>query len=416
MFALVDCNSFYASCEKVFRPDLADSPVVVLSNNDGCIVAMSREARSLNIPRGAPFFKVESMLKNLGASVFSSNYALYGDISGRVMDLLSLFSPQIEVYSIDEAFLILQGSREELLEIARQIRKRVRKWIGIPVSVGLARSKTLAKIVAGIAKKSREGVFLLKESDEDSVLLKTDVRDVWGIGSQHGKFLRSRKIHTAWDLKNAEEYWVKKNLTLVGLKMQWELKGKPSFTMEEEPPPKQGIMSSRSFSYPVTEKSEILEAGSEYAAAALEKLHSQNSVCGIIQTSITTNPFKTHEKQYRGSLTFELEVPDDYPPRILKIVREQLEKLYRPGFRYKKVAVYLSGIEARGSGQLHLFDAGDERENAVLEAVNQIKRKYGKHTLHCQGNRGSYKWTMKREKLSPRYTTHWDDLPLVRAI
>jgi len=413
--ALVDCNSFYASCEKVFRPDLADKPVVVLSNNDGCIVAMSPEAKQLDIPRGAPLFKVEPLLKQAGAAVFSSNYALYDDLSRRIMDILRTFTPRLEVYSIDEAFLELQGSREELMEQARTIRRRVAGWVGIPVSVGIAPTKTLAKIANGCGKKKADGICMPTPEEWSRLLEETDVRDIWGIGRQYGRMLHGQGIRTAADLIKTDDSWVKKRMTLVGLKTLWELQGKPSFSMEEAPSPRKGILSSRSFGHPVTEMEDILEAGADYATRAAEKLRGQHSACRVIHTSITTNPFRRDDRQYARGRTEELLHPVSYTPEIVGIVRRQLKELFRPGFRYKKICVFLTEIEPAGQGQLDLFHQEDTRREAVMEAVERINGKYGRETLHCRTRRPGSTWQMKREKLSPRYTTSWKDLPVVRS-
>jgi DNA polymerase V len=412
MKALVDCNSFYASCERVFRPDLEGRPVVVLSNNDGCIVAMSREAKALDLPRGVPLFKVQKQLDQAGAAVFSSNYTLYDDLSRRVMDVLEGFTPCIEVYSIDEAFLELQGSREELLEQARCIKDRVYGWVGIPVSIGIGSTKTLAKIANHRAKENSSNICYPVENEWPGILAETDVRKIWGIGRQYGNKLHSCEIRSAADLIRQDENWVKKNMTLVGLKTVWELKGKPSFTMEETPPPRQGILTSRSFSFPVTEKEDILEAGADYASCAAEKLRAQGSACRVIHTSVMTNPFRESDRQYAGGMTEQLSFPLSYTPSIVAVVRRQLEKLYRTGFRYKKISVFLSEIEPAGQGQLDLFYKKDTRTEAVMEVVERINSRYGRQSLHCHPLRPGSSWHMKREKLSPRYTTSWRDLPL----
>jgi len=415
MMALVDCNSFYASCERVFRPDLEGRPVVVLSNNDGCIVAMSREAKALNLPRGVPLFKVQKQLDQAGAAVFSSNYTLYDDLSRRVMSVLEELTSRLEVYSIDEAFLELQGDREDLLNQARQIRDRVYRWVGVPVSIGIGPSKTLAKISNHRAKSRRDHICCPREEDWPAILEETDVRKIWGIGRQYGNKLHGRGIHTAADLLLQEDCWVKKNLTLVGLKTLWELRGIPSFTLEETPPAKQGIISSRSFSFPVTEKEDILEAGADYASRAAEKLRIQGSACSVIHTSIMTNPFRESDSQYARGQTEQLSVPLSYPPAIIAVVRRQLGSLYRPGFRYKKVSVFLSEIEPAGEGQLDLFYKRDNRMEAVMKAVDSVNHRYGRHSLHCIPIRSDSRWHMKRERLSPGYTTSWQDLPVARS-
>jgi len=413
--ALVDCNSFYASCEQVFRPDLRDKPVVVLSNNDGCLVAMNGKAKALNLPRGVPLFKVQNILDKAGAVVFSSNYTLYGDLSRRVMDTLRTFTPRMEVYSIDEAFMEMEGSREEILQQAVCIKKTVEQWVGIPVSVGIGPTKALTKIAGHQAKSSAEGVCMPRDSEWPKLLRQTDVRDIWGIGRQYARMLHDNGYHTAEDLIGAEEVWVKKKMTLTGLKLLWELKGKPSFTMEEAPPPKQGILYSRSFGHPVTSKEEIMEAGADYASWAGVKLRSQHSVCHIIQTSITTNPFRKGDQQYSRTRTREMAYPVSYLPDIVSVVKEHLELLYRPGFRYKKISVFLAEIEDAGKVQLELFHQNDIRREAVMKAVEKINRKHGSDTMHCKLKRSGNSWQMRREKLSPRYTTCMADLPVVYA-
>ncbi len=415
MTALVDCNSFYASCEKVFRPDLEKRPVVVLSNNDGCVVAMSREARELDIPRGAPLFKVRDRLKKAGAEIFSSNYALYDDLSRRVMEILESFTPRLEVYSIDEAFLELEGDRESLLKQAETIRSRVQRWVGIPVSVGIAPTKTLAKIAGHRAKKRKDNLCVPRKEEWPRLLEQTEIRSVWGIGRQYARMLEGEGVRSAADLLRREESWVKKKMTLVGLKTLWELGGRPAFSLEEAPPPKQGIMSSRSFSFPVTEKQDILEAGADYAWKAAEKLRAQGSSCRVIHSSVTTNPFRESDRQYARGSTKELSFPLDYTPAIVAVVRRQLEELYRPGFRYKKISVFLTEIEAAGREQLDLFHEKDERYKKVMETVDAINSRFGRASVHCMPLRKESRWPMKREFLSPRYTTSWQDLPRVRA-
>lgn len=415
MTALVDCNSFYASCEKVFRPDLKDKAVVVLSNNDGCIVAMSPEAKGLDIPRGAPLFKVRERLERAGAEIFSSNYALYDDLSRRVMEILEGFTPRLEVYSIDEAFLELQGSREELRKQAGTVRDRIRNWVGIPVSVGIAPSKTLAKIAGHRAKNLKESICIPGEEEWPRILEETKIRDIWGIGRQYARMLEGRGILSAADLLRREESWVKKEMTLVGLKTLWELRGRPSFSLEESPPAKQGIMSSRSFSFPVTGKQDILEAGADYAWRAAEKLRAQGSACRVIHCSITTNPFRESDRQYARGSTKELSFPPDYTPAIVAVVRRQLEELYRPGFRYKKISVFLSEIEDAGREQLDLFHVKDERRKKLMETVDRINSRLGRASVHCMPLRKESRWPMKREFLSPRYTTSWKEIPRVRA-
>ena len=413
--ALVDCNSFYASCEKVFRPDLDGRPVVVLSNNDGCIVAMSREAKALDIPRGAPLFKVISRLKEADAEIFSSNYSLYNDISSRIMTILESFAPQMEIYSIDEAFLYISGRRDSIISTAAEIRENVRQFTGIPVSIGIAPTKTLSKIANSIGKKDDTGICFPYSSEWPSILKKTDIRDIWGIGRQYGKHLRGQGIYSAEDLIRQDEYWVKSFMTIKGLKTLWELKGKPSFPMNDSPPPRHEIMNSKSFSYPVTDLQDILEAGADYATMAVEKLRSQNSLCRVVSTSITTNFFRENDRQYRNCKTDTLPHPSDYAPEIISTVQKQLKEIFKSGYRYKKISVFLTEIEASDKIQFNLFYSEDPRRRAVMDSVEYINNKYGRHTIHSMAKRKSSSWQMKRDFLSPGYTTRWDELPVIHC-
>jgi len=413
-YALVDCNTFYASCEKVFRPDLKRKPVIVLSNNDGCVVAMSSEAKALGIPRGIPLFKVEQYIKKYDIEVFSSNYTLYHDLSCRVMNILRLFADVVEVYSVDEAFMILNGEEQD--DFADLIRRTVMTWIGIPVSVGIAPTKTLAKAASKIAKKSPLGYYDFSHSDSSEFLSNLEVGDIWGIGRQYKAFLNKKGIYNALELTNQSDSWVKKNLTMVGLRTKWELQGRPSIDMELEPPPKKGILSSKSFSYPVTEYIDLKEAAADYSTTASEKLRKQRSVCRYVNISVSTNYFRKGDRQYSNASTIELAVPSSYPPDIISAAQKGLEKIYRSGFKYKKITVYLTGIEEEKRGQLDLFIKEDPRKYEVMKSIDDINRKYGRNTLNCMSKRKTSSWQMKRERLSPLYTTNWKDLPLIKSL
>ncbi len=428
--ALLDCNSFYASCEKVFRPDLVERPVVVLSNNDGCIVAMSREARNLGIPRGIPLFKARSFLKEKNIEVFSSNYVLYADLSRRVMDLLSSRVPVMEVYSIDEAFLILDHLPSPPLPLCKELRDDIHRSIGIPSSVGVAPTKVLAKIAGDIAKKRSDGIFALgdvdvtgrgrppafgHEKDIDLVLGEIPVEDVWGIASGLARRLQERGIRTALDLKKVDDAWARGRITLTGLRIVWELRSIPSIVMEEVAPPKKGIMSSRSFGHPVTDLEDLLEAAGDYTARAAAKLRSQESVCRLIDVWLTTNRFREGDRQYSAGTVVSLEEPTDYLPDLVAAARKGLKSIYKDGYRYKKVAVFLSGIEGTKGRQGDLFRNPDPRKSALMAAADRMAARYGPGTLSCTIMRPSNDWQMRREMLSPPYTTCWDQLPQART-
>jgi DNA polymerase V len=420
--ALVDCNGFYAACEEVFRPDLAHRPVVVLSNNDGCIVAMNRRAKNLGIPRGIPYFKARPTLEKEGAAVFSSNYALYADMSKRVMNLMANRVPAIEPYSIDEAFLSLDHLPAPPLDVCRSLRREIRRGVGIPTSIGVAPTKVLAKIAGGIAKRRADGVFSMGEvgpvggdiahvEDIDSVLAETPVENVWGIASGLADRLTSRGITTALELKNVDDAWARERLTLTGLRIVWELRGIPSIAMEETLPPKKGIMSSKSFGRPVTDLDDLLEAVGDYTARAAAKLRAQGSVCRLVDVWLTTNRHKDGEKQYSAGTVVRLDEATDYLPDLVSAARRGLESLFKTGYRYKKAAVFLSGIEDGTGRQSDLFRVQDPRKSALMAAVDEIASKYGPGSVCCTPQRQSSSWAMRREQLSPCYTTQWKDIP-----
>ncbi len=413
--ALVDCNNFYASCERVFRPDLQNVPLVVLSNNDGCIIARSAEAKALGIPMGGALFKCQELLKRNRVAVLSSNYALYGDMSQRVMATLEQFTPEIEVYSIDEAFLELQAKdNDHLLELGRQIRQRVRQWTGIPVSVGIAPTKTLAKIANHIAKKNAqfEGVKILMESEDTHHWLRqVEVEDIWGVGRQHAKMLKTHGYFTAFHLKNASLPWVEKKMTVVGARLVKELRGEPCITLEVSPGSKKAIACARSFGRPVTRLEDLREAVAEYTTRAAEKLRAQGSVASIIQIFVTTNRFKT-DSYYAQSTIMNLHQPTAFTPELLNAAFNALEKIFRDGHIYQKVGVTLFGlmnekdIEPELFGNTYIQDSRKE----LMVAMDQINSRYGKRTIQLAAAGLDQTWKMRQARRSPLYTTRWSDI------
>lgn len=410
--ALVDCNSFYASCERVFRPDLKGKPIIVLSNNDGCVIAMSPEAKQMGIKRGDPYFKREEEILKLGVSVFSSNYTLYDDFSKRIMKILTMFSPDIDIYSIDEAFLILSDEQETFEKQAEKIINTVYKWTGIPVSVGVGPTKTLAKIANHIGKK-RDKVCCPTKEEWHDILKITPVSEVWGIGKKTSQKLNLYNIVSAADLINKKDLWVKKNLTISGLKTVYELRGIPSIKSQDNIVNKKGIMSSKSFSSVVPDIESLLEAASDYATTAVEKMREQNCSCTVIQTSINTNYFREQDEQYYNSTVTTLSWPTCYTPDVIKVVHSQIEKLYTPGYNYKKVSVFLSGFVDLNKSQIDLFHQEDPRKASIMQAVSDLNKKFGKNTVSNFVESSNKKWTMKRELLSPMYTTRWGDIAKV---
>jgi len=417
-FAIIDCNSFYASCEKVFRPQLRDEPVVVLSNNDGCIIARSKEAKALGVEMGGPYFKIKNELRKLGVHVFSSNYALYGDMSHRVMDVLGKFSPDIEIYSIDEAFLDLSGlPHGRLTEYGREIRRTVKKWTGLPVSVGIAETKTLAKIANRIAKKSEktDGVLNLVDSPYvEKALEITPITDIWGVGRRWGKRLGKYGIDNALELRNADEGWIRSQFSVVLQRTVLELRGLPCIPLDASPAARQGIISSRSFGNPVTLLSELREAVAAYMTRAAEKLREQGLAANILIVFIKTNRFKEDEPQYSGKAVVELPIATDNTRDLVRYAHDALEGIFKDGYPYKKAGVILDGLVPATQVQLNLFGGPDfEKSKDQMSALDEINRRMGRDALKIASVGKEQNWKMRCEMRSPRYTTRWDELAAV---
>lgn len=416
---LVDCNNFYVSCERVFDPSLEGKPVAVLSNNDGCIVSRSNEIKALKIPMGAPGFKHEAHIRKLGGTLLSSNYALYGDMSSRVMDVLARFSPELEIYSIDEAFLGMNGFRiRDLDEYGRKIRATVKRWTGIPVSVGISRTKTLAKVANHYAKRfpGYRGCLVLLDNERiEKALRQTPVAEIWGIGGQYDKFLRQNGIENAWQLRNAPEKFIDHYLTSVGHKTVLELQGFGCIEMDETPAPKKSIVCSKSFSKQVSELAELEEAVSTYITRAAEKLRAQSSVAGHMTVFLNTNRFK-EGPQYNSARHTTLPIPTAYTPELIRVGLELLRELHLPGFEYKKAGVMFADIINENDVPLNSLETSylDDGRKALIEAVDRINRRCGRDTVFYASSGIAKEWQMKRAKLSPCYTTRWSDLPKVR--
>lgn len=420
VFALVDCNNFYASCEKLFRPDLKDTPVVVLSNNDGCVVARSREAKLLGIKMGVPFFQIKAEMQRHGILAFSSNYALYADLSSRVMRTLEEMAPRVEVYSIDEAFLDLTGieSAISLVEFGQQVRERIGNWIGITVCVGIAPTKTLAKLANHAAKKypATQGVVDLTNPDRQRRLLAlVSVDDVWGVGRRLSKRLNALGINTALDLANASTRAIRDQFSVVLERTVRELNGESCIELEEIPPTKKQIVCSRSFGVKVTHFELLREAVCEYATRATEKLRKEQQQAKVMTVFIRTSPFKDNEPQYSNSASGELLIPSCDTRDFIELANHLLKRIWKDGFRYAKAGVMLSDFYDPGMFQPGLFDDVSTRSNSqqlmsVLDTINQSGA--GKVFFAGQGTKKD--WSMKREHLSPAYTTHWDQLPRVK--
>lgn len=417
--ALVDCNNFYVSCERVFNPKLNNKPVAILSNNDGCIVSRSQEIKDLKIPMGAPGFKYEALINKNGGTLLSSNYALYADMSSRVMEVLAMFSPDIEIYSIDEAFLGLNGfNNRDLENFGKKIKKTVFQWTGIPVSVGISKTKTLAKVANHFVKHYsayKGSLCLLNDERIAKALAKTPVSEVWGIGRQYDKFLRQNKIETALQLRDADDKFIDHYLTSTGLKTVLELRGYACIDLDDAPISKKSIVTSRSFGKQVSELSELQEAVSEYVTRAAEKLRKQNCVAGLLMVFLSTNRFK-EGPQYNNSLSTTLFPPTAYTPDLIEKALDLLEELFLPGFEFKKAGVMLADIVSEEDVPLSFMEVNylDDKRKKLMETVDKLNQTYGQDTLFYASNGIKKDWKMRRAKLSPHYTTNWNDLPKVK--
>ncbi len=408
--ALIDCNNFYVSAERAFNPRLNDKPVVVLSNNDGCVISRSNEAKKF-IPMGAPLFQYEKVLEENEAEIFSSNYELYGDMSERVMNSLSSFTPEIEVYSIDEAFLGLQETRKSFDYLGKEIQEKIFKWTNIPVGIGIAETKTLAKVANKIAKKSEKakGVLdLYKSKYRDIALDRTAIGDVWGIGRASVKKLESISINTALQFKNADLRWVKKNFTVVGGRTLLELQGVRCLPLELSPPPKESITCSRSFGEPVTDYKLMHNAVSVYLMTAIEKMRSHRLAARSLTVFIETNRFAPNNF-YSNSYTFKSAYPSDNLFEIQTWGSGALQKIFRENYEYKKCGVILGGLLPAESRTARLYEQTNPKHEKLNKAIDEINRKFGKGTIHLAAATTG-KWRMKREMMSPRYTTRIDEV------
>lgn len=421
-FGLVDCNNFYASCERVFQPGLAQRPLVVLSNNDGCVIARSQEAKALGIPMGAPLFKIRGIISDHDVVVRSSNYALYGDLSERVMSLLAQEAPRVEIYSIDECFLDLHRlAVPDLSAWCADLRRKVRLWTGIPVSIGIGPTKTLAKIANKLAKASPRagGVLDLVHHPDwiEPALRKTPVGDVWGIGRRWSSMLADRGIATAFDLSRAQDGWVRQRMGIVGLRTVHELRGIACHDLETEPAPKQTTCCSRSFGKAVSQREEVYSALLSFAERAAEKVRVGNQVAGALQVFVSTDRFDTKAPQYSSAATIRFLVPTADARDIVKAAGQAFDKIWRPGFAYRKAGVLLLDLAEPGDRRAGLFDQRIRYSDDLMQAVDAINQRHGRGAIAfglAPKSRGRL-WAMKQDMLSPRYTTRWSDLAVARA-
>ncbi|QCR21718.1 Y-family DNA polymerase [Pontibacter sp. SGAir0037] len=424
LYALVDCNNFYVSCERMFDPSLHNKPVVVLSNNDGCIISRSEEAKALGIPMGESAYKARQVLEQNNVRVFSSNYTLYGDMSRRVMNVLSHFSPDVEIYSVDEAFLNLTTLlTNDIKQHAIKLRSTVQQRTGIPVSVGIAPTKTLAKLANRLTKKQKDkqGVVLLQEQEAIRHALKiTAVGDVWGIGHRNARKLAAFGISTAWDLSQATDSFVKKHLTVVGLRTAKELRGEACLDMEMAPPAKRSICTSRSFGKALTSMDLIKEATASYASSCAAKLRRQRTCAGLLTVYLQSYPDKD-EQVYYNSKTVMLPVATNSTLELVHYANLALQPLYRQGYHYKKSGVIVSELCAQDHAQMPLLDTIDrEKHQRIMEVIDKVNARWGRGTL-ISAEQGVYApeenhpWKMRSEMRSPRYTTHINEIMVVKS-
>lgn len=420
MFALVDVNSFYASCETVFRPDLRGKPVLVLSNNDGCVIARSAEVKELKIPMGAPYFKLKDEIRRHKIHVFSSNYALYADMSNRVMTTLEQMAPSVEVYSIDEAFLDLTGVRNcrVLEDFGREVRERIKRDTHLTVGVGIAQTKTLAKLANHAAKKWKQtgGVVDLSNVERQKKLMAlVPVEDVWGVGRRISKKLNTMGIITAKDLSEQSTYIIRKHFNVVLERTVRELRGEPCLELEEFAPTKQQIVCSRSFGSRITEYVDMRQAVCSYAERAAEKLRRERQYCRQVAVFVRTSPHAEGEVFYGNQAMGRLLTPSNDTRDIIRVAMQGLDHIWRDGCRYMKAGVMLGDFYSQGVSQLNLFDefkpqANSESLMRVVDGLNQS----GKGKLWFAGQGIQKSWEMKREMLSPAYTTRLSDLPVAK--
>ena len=419
MFALVDCNNFYASCERVFQPQWEGKPIVILSNNDGCVIARSNEAKALGIPMVAPAFQYQSFFKEKKIKVFSSNYPLYGDMSSRVMSILDQYTPNIEIYSIDEAFLQFKGFDLFNLEAeGRRMRKQVRRWTGIPVSVGMAPSKALAKIANKIAKKydvKTGGVYCIDTEEKKIKALKwTAIGDVWGIGRQHRKRLEAIGVTNAWEFTLLPDDWIRKQMSILGLRLKKDLQGIPSIQLEEIQSPKKGIATTRSFEGTLTSFPDLEERVSTFASSCAEKMRKQGSSCTALLVFVRSDPHKKGAIPYRNSCVLSLPYATNSSIMLSKYAVTGLRKIFKEGIHYKKAGVMIMGLVPTASRQLPLFEGKEVKHLAVMQALDRIHQRFGPHRIKLANQDLERTWKMKQKHLSQRFTTEISEIITVK--
>ena len=413
--ALIDCNSFYVSCERLFNPKIRKLPVVVLSNNDGCIISRSNEAKALGIKMGEPYFKARNIIIKNNVEVFSSNYSLYGDISRRVMRTLKRFNSKIEVYSIDEAFLDLSNFPDkEVKDVGKEIRNTVLQWTGIPTSIGIAETKTLSKVANHIAKKQKSGVVsLVNIKDLDPILEKVEVRDIWGVGKQLSKFYIKNGIYNAKQLKNASNTWIKKTKNVLSSRTAMELRGVPCIEIETKQTKRKSCCVSRSFGKKVEKLRELKESVTSYCLNAAEKIRSESLVCKSITVFIRTSPFQNKGIFYSNSKTIDFPIATNNSIEIVKNALTGLDLIYKDGFKYQKAGIILSGLSDSEKGNSLFKSTKDERIKNLMQSIDNTNYRYGRSTISLASAGINKKWSMRRQYSSKIDTADFYSLPKI---
>ncbi len=418
MYALVDCNNFYASCERIFNPDLRHKPIVVLSNNDGCVIAMSDEAKALNVPFGAVAFKYKAFFKKYNITVFSSNYPLYGDMSARVMNILSQFSPDIEIYSIDEAFLQFKGfDNYNFNTYGSTIRTRILKWTGIPTSVGVAPTKALSKVANKIARifpKQTNHVYVIDSEEKRIKALQwMPLKDVWGIGSRLHKRLVAKGCKTAYDFTQLNDAWILKNLSITQWRLKKDLLGEPTLQLDAVSTKKM-IATTRSFESTFSDIENIKERVATFAVTCAEKLRKQGSSCHVILVQLRSNRFDEKAQQHRINKMIHLPFPTDSSLTISKAAVHAVERIFKKGIAYKKAEVIVMGLVPTASHQLNLFQSENPKHQPLMRTIDWLNKKFQTDKVKLASQDLKRTWKMRQEHLSPRYTTHFNEIIKVK--
>lgn len=419
MFALVDCNNFYASCQRVFEPKLLGKPVVILSNNDGCVIARSNEAKALGIPMGAPAFEYKTLFDKNNVFVYSSNYALYGDMSSRVMNILATYSPEIEVYSIDEAFLKFKGFELfDLQSIGLDMQRSVTRGTGVPISIGFAPTKALAKVANKIAKKYPErtkSVYTIDTEEKRIKALKwTKIEDVWGIGRKHAKRLQAINIFNAYQFTLLPDEWVRREMAVVGLRLKHELEGIPTLDLEG-PKSKKSIATTRSFEKSMIKLEDISERIATFTTSCAEKLRKQEGHCNMIMVFIHTNYFRKDQPQYSRNIVIKTDFPTNSTIELNHFAQIGLKAIFKEGYHYKKAGVILMGLTPNSETQLSLFNSSNAKHQPLMSVIDKLNKSYGSNIIKFANQSLGRQWKMRQEKLSPSYTTRISDIIKIKV-